>query len=98
MKGRAHSFGALHMNVASVLLNDLMGDGQSQPCAFVLSAVVFGGKEGVEYAFKIRRRDPAPRILNFDLYPDVAIRFPHLAGFDSKCAAALADCIHGVEK
>lgn len=52
-EGRSDPYRALNLNLSSMLSNDLMSDGQSQPCSFVYAARVFGGKKRIEDVVKV---------------------------------------------
>src|SRR6186997_1211008 len=52
-KGRSDPFRALNLNLSSMLPNDLMSDGQSQPRSFVEGARMFGGKKRVKDVVKV---------------------------------------------
>ena len=47
-EGRSDPFRTLNLDFSSMLPNNLMSDGQSQPCSFVYGARVFGGKKRVK--------------------------------------------------
>jgi hypothetical protein len=52
-EGRSDPFRALNLNLSSVLPDDLMSDGQSQPRSFIDGTRMFRGKKWVKDMVKI---------------------------------------------
>jgi hypothetical protein len=81
-----------------MFLDDLMSDGQTQPCSRVLSAGMLGRKERIEDVFEVGGRNTLSRILDFDLDPDMASRPCEPVRLDPEEATSLPDGIHRVQQ
>ena len=99
-----HKFGAVphlteYFHVATMLLDNLMGNGQTEPRTLTFAALVLRGIKRIKNMIQIVRFDSRPTILHLDLHPRLIHRFDEFSCTDGETATLfVADGLHRIDK